>query len=146
MGEEFETRGSLKTGEIKILYLDQKYSTVDLSKTVFNNIQDVLRTSESEIRNGLARFLFKNDDVFKMASDLSGGEKLRLSLAKGFLASNKPELLILDEPTNNLDLINIDFLEGLIKEYQGALILISHDEEFISNSLITDEFNLSAPP
>jgi ATPase subunit of ABC transporter with duplicated ATPase domains len=72
------------------------------------------------VRTGLARFLFTGDAVFQRVSDLSGGERLRAALARGFLGTAKPELLMLDEPTNNLDLANVEFLEGFVREFRAA--------------------------
>lgn len=82
------------------------------------------------------------DSVFQKAGQLSGGERLRLTLAKGFLRKAKPQLLILDEPTNNLDLVNIEFLERLVAEFRGALIVVSHDEVFLKNCGISDFFKI----
>jgi ATPase subunit of ABC transporter with duplicated ATPase domains len=75
---------------------------------------------------------------------LSGGERLRASLARSLLATAKPELLLLDEPTNNLDLANIEFLESLVREFRGALIVVSHDQRFLENCGVTAEFHLPA--
>jgi ATPase subunit of ABC transporter with duplicated ATPase domains len=132
-GHEYKTRGELRTGNLRTLYIDQRCETLDETKTVFENIRDVSSLSESEIRSGLAKFLFVHDDVFKKVSYLSGGERLRAALALGLLQIDKPELLILDEPTNNLDLQNIEFLENLMREFKSALIVISHDEIFLEN-------------
>jgi ATPase subunit of ABC transporter with duplicated ATPase domains len=74
---------------------------------------------------------------------LSGGERLRAALARGLLSTEKPELLILDEPTNNLDLANIEFLEKLVAGFRGAVIIISHDEVFLKNCHATTEFWVS---
>lgn len=128
-----EFRGELKLGKLHSLYLDQQCLAVEDKLTVFENVREVSSLSETEIRNGLARFLFVKESVFQNASELSGGERLRLALAMGFLSGEIPELLILDEPTNNLDLANIEFLEGVVLAFRGALIVISHDEVFLEN-------------
>jgi ATPase subunit of ABC transporter with duplicated ATPase domains len=139
LGDVFETRGELRRGELETLYLDQRCSSLDDAKSVFDNIRAVSGASDTEIRNGLARFLFASDAVFQPVSQLSGGERLRAALARGFLGTAKPELVMLDEPTNNLDLTNVEFLEGLIGGFRGALIVISHDEEFLANCGVTAE-------
>lgn len=141
-GQNYNTRGEFRRGQLRTLYIDQRCETLDDTKTIFENIRDVSPLSESDIRSGLAKFLFINDDVFKKVSTLSGGERLRAALALGLLQTEKPELLILDEPTNNLDLANIEFLENLVSEFKSALIVISHDEVFLENCKITEELTL----
>jgi ATPase subunit of ABC transporter with duplicated ATPase domains len=142
LGNTFETRGTLRRGDLTTLYIDQRCAVLDDAKTIFENVRDVTMATESEIRNGLAKFLFTKESVFQKVSSLSGGERLRAALARGFLSTTKPDLLILDEPTNNLDLANIEFLENLVREFRGALIVISHDEVFLKNCGIEEELNL----
>jgi len=142
LGENFETRGELRRGDLNTLYIDQRCAVLDDSKSVFENVRDVTHATESEIRNGLAKFLFTKEAVFQKVADLSGGERLRAALARGFLSTNKPDLFVLDEPTNNLDLTNIEFLENLVREFRGALIVISHDEVFRKNCNIEQELIL----
>ncbi len=143
LGETFETRGELRRGELETLYIDQQCSSLDEQGTVFDNVRAVSCRTDSDIRNGLARFLFSGDTVFQKVSNLSGGERLRAALARGFLSSEAPELVVLDEPTNNLDLANVEFLERLIREYRGALIVISHDETFLRNCGVEHILDLS---
>ena len=140
LGAQYKTQGELKTGSLQTLYIDQSCSQLNENLSVFENVKEFTGLEDSEIRNGLAKFLFFKDSVFQPVKDLSGGERLRALLACGFLNTQKPELLILDEPTNNLDLINIEFLENLVAEYQGALIAISHDDVFLKNCKVTQEF------
>ena len=83
-----------------------------------------------EVRTLLGNFNFKGDDVFKQIKDLSGGEKVRVSLCK--ILNSKPNLLILDEPTNHLDLINKETIESLLTDYKGTLIIVSHDRYLIN--------------
>lgn len=83
-----------------------------------------------EVRTLLGSFNFKGDDVFKQIKDLSGGEKVRVSLCK--ILNSKPNLLILDEPTNHLDLINKETIESLLTDYKGTLIIVSHDRYLIN--------------
>jgi ATPase subunit of ABC transporter with duplicated ATPase domains len=141
-GTQFMSRGELRKGRLNTLYLDQTCSNLDDGKSILENIHDVAHSTEGEIRNALAHFLFTKERVFQKVSTLSGGERLRVALAKGLLASTKPELLILDEPTNNLDLVNLQFLEQLIRQFPAALILISHDEMFMKNCDLRNELQL----
>lgn len=126
-GRAFHTHGTLNVGSVRTLFIDQKCSLLDDSLSVLENV-DV-----PNARNGLAKFLFTGDKVFQRVGTLSGGERLRAALAKGLMSVEKPELVILDEPTNNLDLVNVEFLERLISQFKGALIIVSHDEVFLEN-------------
>lgn len=139
LGQKFETKGQMKVGSLHTLYVDQRCSILNDELSIFENIQQISNLDESEIRNNLAKFLFTKEMVFQKAQSLSGGERLRAALAKGLLSTEKPELLILDEPTNNLDLLNIQFLENLVSAFKGALLIISHDEVFLKNCRIEDE-------
>lgn len=135
-------RGEIRKGDLKTLFIDQACSSLDDSKSVLENVQAFCIGDEGELRNKLAKFLFMKDSVFQKINTLSGGERLRAALAQGFLSEKKPELVILDEPTNNLDLMNIEFLEQLLRDFKGALLVISHDEVFLQNANITDELIL----
>ncbi|HEY0685411.1 MAG TPA: ATP-binding cassette domain-containing protein [Steroidobacter sp.] len=142
MGTLFETRGHLNRGNLVTLYLDQRGSVLDEDASVLDNIRAVSADNESGIRNDLARFLFAGDAVFQKVRDLSGGERVRAALARGLLGTQKPELMLLDEPTNNLDLANIEFLENVVAQFHGALIVVSHDQRFLDNCGIDAEFVL----
>ena len=142
-GSQFVTNGDFQKGSIEILYLDQTCSQLDDKKSILENIQESSLLDQTEIRNNLAEFLFTKEKVHQHISTLSGGERLRAALAKGLMQVQKPNLLILDEPTNNLDLQNIRFLEQLIQVYQGALIIVSHDKIFLQNCQLTAEMDLS---
>lgn len=131
LGKSFKTKGELRRGQVATLYLDQQCSNLNDSQSVIENVRAVSKRSEGEIRNSLAKLLFTGDSVFQVVRSLSGGERLRTALACGLLAEEKPELIILDEPTNNLDLGNIKFLENLISQFKGAVIIISHDDVFL---------------
>ena len=141
-GMKFQIKGELRSGELNTMYLDQQCAILSEDLSIFENIREVSNADETAIRNGLAKFLFTKESVFQKVSTLSGGERLRAALAKGLLASEKPELLILDEPTNNLDLKNIQFLENLVAEFKGAVIVISHDEVFLKNCKLTEVFRV----
>lgn len=142
LGATFEARGVLNRGSLVTLYLDQRGGTLDEDGTVLDNIRSVTTDDESVIRTGLARFLFAGDRVFQKIRDLSGGERVRAALARGLLGTQKPELMLLDEPTNNLDLANIEFLENVVAQFRGALIVVSHDRRFLENCGISAELVL----
>ncbi|MEI1278729.1 ATP-binding cassette domain-containing protein [Leptospira venezuelensis] len=146
LGSAFETKGSIILGKLSTLYIDQRCSQLDDSKSIYENVRDVSTLEESEIRSGLAKFLFFKDTVFQKVHTLSGGERLRAALARGLLSTEKPELLLLDEPTNNLDLGNIEFLENLIREFKAAVLVISHDDFFLENCGIHEELAIKHIP
>jgi ATPase subunit of ABC transporter with duplicated ATPase domains len=137
--------GTLLTANCKPLYMDQDYSLVNNELSVYAQAQqfnaDALQEHEIKIR--LARFLFTPDHWDKPCKLLSGGEKMRLTLCSLTMSRLSPDLIILDEPTNNLDIQNIGILTAALKEYTGTLVVISHDDHFledvgISRSLILD--------
>jgi len=140
LGKNFNCKGEVRKSNLVTLYLDQQCSVLDDAKSIFDNVRESAVMSDSDIRSNLAKLLFFGDSVFQLVSSLSGGERLRAALACGLLSKEKPELLIFDEPTNNLDLQNIKFLEKLISEFKGAVIIISHDEVFLEECRIEDEF------
>lgn len=115
-------------------YLDQHVALLDEHLSIYDNYK-ILNPDISEkfSRINLARFLFRKDEPLKLVRDLSGGEKLRAALACVLTSSSPPQLLILDEPTNHLDLESIASLESALNCYQGALIVVSHDEAFLEN-------------
>ena len=138
-GENRPTRGTLKIGDLSTLWIDQTLSQLDDDLSVLENVRRSTEANDTELRSGLAEFLFARDDVYKKVGVLSGGERLRVALAQGFLSHRAPELLLLDEPTNNLDLQNITYLESLLRSFQGALVVVSHDSVFLKNSEIFEE-------
>jgi ATPase subunit of ABC transporter with duplicated ATPase domains len=121
-------------------YLDQHYSFLDTNKTVMETISDLTQDKTfSEIRLFLNNFLFrKNEEVNKPVSVLSGGEKARLSLAK--IAIKTPKLLLLDEITNNIDLETREHVVQVLKEYPGAMIVVSHDMPFLEEISISNKY------
>lgn len=145
LGDVFATRGQLRRGDLVTLYLDQRCSVLDGHTSVLENVRAVSSAAESEIRNGLAKLLFAKNTVFQRVNDLSGGERLRAALARGLLSTQKPELMVLDEPTNNLDRVNVRFLERVVSDFRGALIVISHDEQFLENCRVSHELVLPGP-
>jgi len=142
LGHALTTRGTLLRGALRTAYVDQRLSFLNEDQNVLDNVRMVSRLGETELRNALARFLFAGDSVHMAVRHLSGGERLRAALAQTFLCQHRPELLVLDEPTNNLDLANIEFLEDVVSSFKGALIVVSHDEYFLERCGITEELML----
>lgn len=137
-----EHRGQINSGDLRTMYIDQNCSSLKSELSVLETIRLSCGGIESEIRNNLAKFLFEKDSVFQKVETLSGGERLRLALAQGLLQNEKPQLLLLDEPTNSLDLTNIDFLEKMVQNFEGAVIIISHDDVFLKNCKIESELEI----
>ncbi|MCD8068581.1 MAG: ATP-binding cassette domain-containing protein [Lachnospiraceae bacterium] len=114
----------------QIGYFDQQMAMFRSDKTVLDDYWDEFPTlTETEVRNALGAFLFTGEDVFKEISMLSGGEKVRLALCKIF--KRRPNILILDEPTNHMDIVGKETLETMLAEYTGTLIFVSHDRYFV---------------
>jgi ATP-binding cassette subfamily F protein 3 len=134
MGMEQPTEGKVMLGDHNVIpgYFEQNQAeALDLEKTVIDTIHDeVPEWTNEEVRTLLGRFLFSSDTVFKRVAALSGGEKARLALAKMLL--RPANLLILDEPTNHLDIPAKEMLESAIQNYDGTVIVVSHDRYFIS--------------
>lgn len=126
--------GSFSLGsKVQIGYYDQEHHVLHSEKTIFEEISDTYPTlTETEIRNMLAAFLFTGDDVFKLISSLSGGERGRVSLAK--LMLSEANFLILDEPTNHLDIASKEILEEALNSYTGTVLYVSHDRYFINQT------------
>lgn len=137
-----ELQGELKGIAGKYIYLDQEYSILAPEKTILETLQEDGQLSTEELRNKLADFGFVAEEVFKKCASLSGGEKLRACLAKLILSVRTLEVLILDEPTNNLDLESLLLLEKALRAYQGTLILVTHDETLSQNIGCGSELNL----
>jgi ATPase subunit of ABC transporter with duplicated ATPase domains len=114
-------------------YLDQQYRVLDPQQSVLDNVMESSRFDLKESRNLLARFQFFEGQALQKVESLSGGEKLKASLAKILLAKPAPQFLILDEPTNNLDIASLEILEEALNGFEGALLVISHDKEFLRN-------------
>jgi ATP-binding cassette subfamily F protein 3 len=134
LGLEEQTEGIVKLGEHNVIpgYFEQNQAeALDLTKTVMDMIHDeVPEWKNEEVRTHLGCFLFSGETVFKKVEALSGGEKARLALAK--LLLQPINLLILDEPTNHLDIPSKEMIEEALKNYEGTVIIVSHDRYFIS--------------
>jgi ATPase subunit of ABC transporter with duplicated ATPase domains len=114
-------------------YLRQRLDGLDDAATTLENVQAAAPSVPGgEIRNQLARFLLRGDSVYRPVHTLSGGERFRVSLARLLLADPPAQVLILDEPTNNLDIQSVDQLVEALNAYRGAVILVSHDDEFLA--------------
>lgn len=133
VGEIKPLSGKVVIGEnTSISYFSQKFENLNLGNTIYDEIKgEFPNMSPLEIRTLLGSFNFSNDDVFKKIKDLSGGEKVRVSLCK--ILNSKPNLLVLDEPTNHLDILNKETIENLLKDYKGTLVIVSHDRYLIKN-------------
>ena len=126
--------GKIRLGsKVQVGYYDQEHHVLHTDKTLFEEISDEYPTlTNTEIRNTLAAFLFTGEDVFKRISDLSGGERGRVSLAK--LMLSECNFLILDEPTNHLDITSKEILEDALNSYTGTVLYVSHDRYFINRT------------
>lgn len=125
--------GTLSRAEFHSIYLDQDYSLLHPKFSVYEQCKHMAGSGieESIIKTRLSQFLFSKEQWDNPCSVLSGGEKMRLILCGLSLSSTAPDLLILDEPTNNLDLQNIEILTRVIRDYQGSLLVVSHDKTFV---------------
>ncbi len=139
-GMEAPDGGSIRIGQnIEIGYYDQIQESLDTGKTVIDEVWDEYpKKTETEIRNTLAAFLFRGDEVFRTIDKLSGGERARVQLAK--LILRPVNFLVLDEPTNHLDIRSREALEDALSGYDGTILAVSHDRYFI-NKLATRVVN-----
>ena len=115
---------------VQIGYFNQQMAMYTSNKTVLDDFWDEYpNLTETEARNALGAFLFSGEDVFKNVNMLSGGEKVRLALCK--ILKTRPNVLVLDEPTNHMDIVGKETLESMLKDYKGTLIFVSHDRYFV---------------
>src|SRR5487761_2663201 len=130
VGQAQPLEGRLTLGRnVQLGYYAQTHENLNLNATLLDEIRGVSHLSEEGARGYLGRFLFTGDDVFKLVESLSGGERSRLALAK--LTLQGANALVLDEPTNHLDLPAREALEGILRDYDGTLIFVSHDRYFV---------------
>ncbi|AKK29278.1 ABC-F family ATP-binding cassette domain-containing protein [Mycobacterium sp. EPa45] len=117
----------------RVGYLPQRIDGLDDGASVLDNVRAAAPDADSAlVRTRLARFLLRGDSVYRPVATLSGGERFRVALARLLLAEPPPQLLVLDEPTNNLDLASVAQLVDALRAYRGALIVVSHDDEFLA--------------
>ena len=136
--------GTVYRADNKSVYIDQDYSLINNHLNVYEQTQqyNLSALQEHEIKTRLTRFLFTKEYWDKPCSALSGGEKMRLSLCCLTINNQSPDIIILDEPTNNLDIKNIEILTGAISEYRGTLIVVSHDDYFLEQINIERDIEL----
>jgi ATPase subunit of ABC transporter with duplicated ATPase domains len=133
LGKLGPASGTIDRTNIRTMYIDQDYSLVDNGLSVYEQAQQYNSGAlqEHDIKIRLNRFLFTREHWDKPCATLSGGEKMRLILCALTIADQAPDIIVLDEPTNNLDIQNIEILTAAINEYSGTLIVVSHDEYFL---------------
>ncbi|WLW57205.1 ABC-F family ATP-binding cassette domain-containing protein [Streptomyces sp. YU58] len=143
-GELAPDSGEIKRNDGRIAYLSQRLDLLDLDRTVAENFAAFApERPEAERMNLLARFLFRGPRAHLPAGVLSGGERLRATLACVLCAEPAPHLLLLDEPTNNLDLVSVGQLEGALNSYRGAFMVVSHDERFLAEIGVSRRLRLA---
>lgn len=115
-----------------VLYLDQEYSCVDNEQTVYGLLETCnTKKPEHELKMLLNRFLFTASTWDKKCGSLSGGERMKLALCRLLISENAPDMIIADEPTNNIDISSMDILADTLKTHKGTLLVVSHDEQFV---------------
>ncbi|WP_297337530.1 ribosomal protection-like ABC-F family protein [Algoriphagus sp.] len=133
LGDLEPQTGTIYRADQNAVYIDQDYSLLDQKLNVYQQAQQFNGSAlqEHEVKIRLSRFLFSKEDWDKACSALSGGERMRLLLCCLTIHSTSPDTIIFDEPTNNLDLENVEILTAAINEYQGTILVVSHDEVFL---------------
>ena len=132
VNEITQLNGSFEYGiKTHVGYFNQQMAQYSSHKTVFDDFYDEFpHLNETQVRTALGSFLFSGEDVFKCVDDLSGGERVRLALCKIF--KKRPNVLVLDEPTNHMDIVGKETLENMLSEYVGTVIFVSHDRYFVN--------------
>lgn len=145
-GQLIPTAGDLIRAEFSYTYIDQEYSIIHDSLTVYEQAQtfNSRHFQEHEIKMLLSRYLFPHGTWDKTCDKLSGGEKMRLVFCCLMIGNQTPDLFILDEPTNNLDIRSIDIITSMIKDFKGTVLLISHDSYFIREMGTTQTIDLNS--
>lgn len=135
LGERESASGTLQRAAYKAVYIDQDYSLIGRQLTVYEQAQQFNHTGlqEHEVKLRLARFLFQPVDWDKACGVLSGGEHMRLVLCCLTIGETAPDMIVLDEPTNNLDLQNLEILAAALRDYEGTLLVVSHDDYFLKD-------------
>ncbi|GGG92977.1 ABC transporter ATP-binding protein [Parapedobacter pyrenivorans] len=137
--------GSLHRADAKVIYIDQDYSLIANELTVVEQAHQFNSEArpDHELKICLHRFLFTKDDWEKPCAVLSGGEKMRLLICCMTIDNRAPDIIVLDEPTNNLDIQNIEILTAAINEYRGTLLVISHDTYFLKQIKVTHTIEIA---
>ncbi|WP_102408286.1 ABC-F family ATP-binding cassette domain-containing protein [Parabacteroides bouchesdurhonensis] len=141
-GQLEPNKGSIDRTEISSLYIDQEYSIIRQELSIYEQAQmyNLRHFPEHEVKMILNRYLFPYDTWNKSCALLSGGEKMRLMLCCLMISNQTPDLIILDEPTNNLDIQNIDIITSVFKEYRGTILVVSHDTRFVKEIGAADTY------
>lgn len=128
---------------LNVLYLDQEYSCIDNAQTVYGLLENLnTKKPEHELKMLLNRFLFPSSTWDKKCATLSGGERMKLALCRLLVSENAPDIIIADEPTNNIDISSMDILADTLKIYKGTLLVVSHDEQFVHDVGVERTVNL----
>ena len=145
LGKIVPKTGMVHRADHQAVYIDQEYSLIDPQLKVYGQAQQFNHSGlqEHEIKIRLNRFLFTKEYWDKPCSALSGGEKMRLMLCCLTISNRAPDMIILDEPTNNLDIQNMEILTAAINEYSGTLLVVSHDEYFLEQANIARTIDLA---
>jgi len=144
LGQVQPSTGNIRRAPVETIYIDQDYALIDNSITVLEQAQRFNRTGleEHDVKARLNRFLFSKEYWDRSCATLSGGEKMRLILCSLNIGIQAPDMIILDEPVNNLDIRNISILTAAVNEYDGTLIVVSHDETFLKEVRAQTQINL----
>jgi ATPase subunit of ABC transporter with duplicated ATPase domains len=144
LGNVQPTCGTILRANNKTLYIDQEYSLLNTELSVYEQAQafNDAALQEHEIKLRLNRFLFSNEFWDKPCAVLSGGERMRLLLCCLTITVQAPDIIILDEPTNNIDIQNMEILTAAINDYHGTLIVVSHDRYFLKQVNIERQIDL----
>ncbi|GAB0155260.1 ABC-F family ATP-binding cassette domain-containing protein [Chryseobacterium sp. Alg-005] len=144
LGDLEPSSGKVTRSDFQTMYIDQEYSLIDRNATVYEFVQQFNDNAlqEFEVKTLLSRFLFGKETWDKKCDVLSGGERLRILLCGLSISNKAPDMIILDEPTNNLDLQNVEILTNSIKDYRGTLLVISHDGVFVKEVGVSGEIIL----
>ncbi len=144
MGLVEPDHGEIYRANSSVLYLDQDYSGINPNTSVLEQAQsfNIYNLEDHEVKTLLTRHLFNDYDWSKPGSVLSGGECMRLLLCQMAIRQEGTDILVLDEPTNNLDLFSLEILTNAIRDYQGTLIVVSHDSSFIEELNLTRTITL----
>ncbi|PZR26079.1 MAG: ABC transporter ATP-binding protein [Citrobacter freundii] len=139
LGDLRPTKGTMVNAASQTIYIDQEYSIISTGLSLYEQAQrfNTANLPEHAVKNRLTKFLFTKGDWDKSSSILSGGERMRLLLCCLTLTPVPPDIIVLDEPTNNLDIQNVEILTNAINEYKGTLIVVSHDANFLAQTGIT---------